>query len=41
MTRDHDHLHAVGRLSSDLAGRLLARWPGLRPLPTHDARPWY
>ncbi|MFI9603515.1 phosphotransferase [Streptomyces sp. NPDC052043] len=41
MTRDHDHLHAVGRLSSDLAGRLLERWPRLRPLPTHEARPWY
>ncbi|MCX5297580.1 phosphotransferase [Streptomyces sp. NBC_00193] len=40
MTRDHDHLHAVGRLSSDLADRLLARWPKLRPLPTPDARPW-
>ncbi|CAM5478247.1 hypothetical protein SAVIM338S_03240 [Streptomyces avidinii] len=40
MTRDHDHLHAVGRLSSDLAGRLLERWPKLRPLPTPAARPW-
>lgn len=41
MTRDHDHLHAFGRLSSALAGRLLARWPKLRPLPTQEARPWY
>ncbi|WP_329112375.1 phosphotransferase [Streptomyces sp. NBC_01353] len=41
MTRGHDHLHAVGRLSSALASRLLERWPTLRPLPTHDARPWY
>ncbi|MEU3606416.1 phosphotransferase [Streptomyces sp. NPDC035033] len=41
MTRDHDHLHAVGRLSSALADRLLERWPRLRPLPTHDTRPWY
>ncbi|MFF9978724.1 phosphotransferase [Streptomyces erythrochromogenes] len=40
MTRDHDHLHAVGRLSSALAGRLLRRWSNLRPLPPHDARPW-
>ncbi|MFI7382769.1 phosphotransferase [Streptomyces sp. NPDC049813] len=40
LTRDHDHLHAVGRLSSTLAGRLVARWPGLRPLPAHDSRPW-
>ncbi|WP_327252026.1 phosphotransferase [Streptomyces sp. NBC_01244] len=41
LTRDHDHLHAVGSLSSALAGRLLERWPELRPLPTPDARPWY
>lgn len=41
MTRGHDHLHALGRLSSALADRLLARWTGLRPLPTPDARPWY
>ncbi|MFF2013593.1 phosphotransferase [Streptomyces sp. NPDC058195] len=41
MTRDHDHLHAVGRLSSALADRLLERWPTLRPLPAPDARPWY
>lgn len=41
MTRDHDHLHALGRLSSALADRLLERWPKLRPLPTPDARPWY
>ncbi len=41
MTRDHDHLHAVGRLSSALAVRLLAYWPKLRPLPAHDTRPWY
>ncbi|MFE5796526.1 aminoglycoside phosphotransferase family protein [Streptomyces sp. NPDC056503] len=41
MTRDHDHLHALGRLGSALADRLLVRWPALRPLPRHDARPWY
>ncbi|MFF1413528.1 phosphotransferase [Streptomyces sp. NPDC058289] len=41
MTRDHDHLHAVGRLGSALAARLLERWPALRPLPTPDARPWF
>ncbi|WP_189801387.1 phosphotransferase family protein [Streptomyces tanashiensis] len=41
MTRDHDHLHALGRLSSALADRLLARWSTLRPLPGQDARPWY
>ncbi|MFE9740668.1 phosphotransferase [Streptomyces sp. NPDC006477] len=41
MTRDHDHLHAVGRLSSALADRLLERWSQLRPLPTPDTRPWY
>ncbi|MEV7373990.1 aminoglycoside phosphotransferase family protein [Streptomyces sp. NPDC090301] len=40
MTRDHDHLHAVGRLSSALADRMLERWSTLRPLPTPDARPW-
>ncbi|MEU3431223.1 phosphotransferase [Streptomyces gardneri] len=40
MTRDHDHLHSVGRVSSALADRLLAHWSNLRPLPTHDARPW-
>jgi hypothetical protein len=41
MTRDHDHLHALGRLSSALAARLLERWTTLRPLPGHDTRPWY
>jgi hypothetical protein len=41
MTLDHDHLHAVGRLSSALAVRLLECWPKLRPLPAHDTRPWY
>lgn len=41
VTRDHDHLHAVGRLSSALADRMLERWSTLRPLPTPDARPWY
>ncbi|MFE6730426.1 phosphotransferase [Streptomyces californicus] len=41
MTRDHDRLHAVGHLSSALAVRLLERWPKLRPLPTHEARPWF
>ncbi|MFJ2022696.1 aminoglycoside phosphotransferase family protein [Streptomyces sp. NPDC087897] len=40
LTRDHDRLHAVGRLSSTLAERLLARWPALRPLPAHGTRPW-
>ncbi|MFE7093709.1 phosphotransferase family protein [Streptomyces erythrochromogenes] len=40
MTRDHDHLHALGRLSSAMAGGLLRRWSSLRPLPAHDARPW-
>ncbi|MGW3579811.1 phosphotransferase family protein [Streptomyces rubiginosohelvolus] len=41
MTRDHDHLHAVGRLSSTLAARLSAGRPTLRPLPAHDTRPWF
>ncbi|TXS49379.1 phosphotransferase [Streptomyces sp. OR43] len=41
LARDHDHLHALGRLSSTLAGRLLERWPTLRPLPAQDSRPWY
>ncbi|MEU3554221.1 phosphotransferase [Streptomyces fragilis] len=41
LTRDHDHLHALGRLCFALAGRLLERWPRLRPLPPHDTRPWY
>ncbi|MER5706266.1 phosphotransferase [Streptomyces sp. NPDC042898] len=41
MTRDHDHLHAVGRLSSTLATRLLESWPKLRALPSHDTRPWF
>lgn len=40
MTRDHDHLHALGRLSGALADRLLTRWPKLRALPAPDARPW-
>ncbi|MFD6424628.1 phosphotransferase [Streptomyces sp. NPDC060198] len=40
MTRDHDRLHAVGSLSSALAGRLLEHRPKLRPLPPQDARPW-
>ncbi|MFI7325269.1 phosphotransferase [Streptomyces rubiginosohelvolus] len=40
MTRGHDHLHAVGRLSSALAARLSAGRPALRPLPAHDTRPW-
>ncbi|MGW2841020.1 phosphotransferase family protein [Streptomyces sp. NPDC001493] len=40
MARDHDRLHAVGSLGSALARRLLERWPRLRPLPAHDARPW-
>ncbi|MEU4080178.1 aminoglycoside phosphotransferase [Streptomyces venezuelae] len=41
MTRDHDHLHAVGHLSSTMANRLLENWPKLRPLPTPETRPWY
>ncbi|WP_331741806.1 phosphotransferase (plasmid) [Streptomyces sp. NBC_00726] len=41
LTRDHDHLHALGRLASTLATRLLHNWPALRPLPTPDDRPWY
>lgn len=40
LTRDHDRLHALGHLSTALATRLLERWPGLRPLPTPDTRPW-
>ncbi|MFJ9055436.1 aminoglycoside phosphotransferase family protein [Streptomyces sp. NPDC102409] len=40
LTRDHDHLHALGRLGNALAARLLERWPALRPLPSHDARSW-
>ncbi|MEV5726188.1 aminoglycoside phosphotransferase family protein [Streptomyces pharetrae] len=39
--RDHDHLHALGRLSAAVAARLLERWPTLRPLPTQDTRPRY
>ncbi|MFH8882908.1 phosphotransferase [Streptomyces californicus] len=41
MTRGHDRLHAVGRLGSALAVRLLEGRPKLRPLPSHDARPWF
>ncbi|MFH9725676.1 phosphotransferase [Streptomyces sp. NPDC017254] len=41
MTRDHDRLHAFGRLSSALADRLLVCWPKLRPLPSQDTRPWF
>jgi aminoglycoside phosphotransferase (APT) family kinase protein len=41
LTRDHDHLHALGTLSAALAVRLLERWPTLRALPTHSTRPWY
>ncbi|MEU8950502.1 phosphotransferase [Streptomyces sp. NPDC048489] len=41
LTRGHDHLHAVGRLSSALATRLVERRPALRPLPAHDTRPWH
>ncbi|GAA3491497.1 aminoglycoside phosphotransferase family protein [Streptomyces cremeus] len=40
MTRDHDRLHAVGRLGSALADRLLELRPRPRPLPAWDARPW-
>ncbi|KAF4408489.1 phosphotransferase family protein [Streptomyces lycii] len=39
LTRDHDRLRALGRLSAALAARLLERWPALRPLPAHDTRP--
>ncbi|WP_234010781.1 phosphotransferase family protein [Streptomyces sp. SPB074] len=41
MTRDHDHLHALGGLGSALAGRLLTRWPELRPLPASQDSTWY
>ncbi|MGW1835985.1 phosphotransferase family protein [Streptomyces sp. NPDC002067] len=41
LTREHDHLHALGHLSAALAVRLLERWPTLRALPTQSARPWY
>ncbi|MGW0564490.1 phosphotransferase family protein [Streptomyces sp. NPDC003016] len=41
LTRAHDHLHALGRLSDTLATRLLHRWPALRPLPAHGERPWH
>ncbi|MFF2777508.1 phosphotransferase family protein [Streptomyces sp. NPDC058052] len=41
MTRGHDHLHALGRLCSALADRLLEQRPRPRPLPTPDARPWF
>ncbi|MFF2136582.1 phosphotransferase family protein [Streptomyces sp. NPDC058193] len=37
LTRDHDHLHALGRLGGVLAVRLMERWPALRPLPSHGA----
>ncbi|MFC9859251.1 MULTISPECIES: protein kinase family protein [unclassified Streptomyces] len=39
LTRDHEHLRALGRLCSALATRMLHRWSGLRPLPAHDTRP--
>ncbi|GAB2602662.1 hypothetical protein GCM10027168_39670 [Streptomyces capparidis] len=41
LTRGHDRLRALGRLSAALAVRLLERWPTLRPLPAHSARPRY
>ncbi|MFJ8825350.1 phosphotransferase [Streptomyces sp. NPDC102467] len=41
LSRDHDHLHALGHLSKALAGRLVERWPTLRPLPAHDTRHRY
>jgi hypothetical protein len=41
LTRDHDFLHGLGQVSAALATRLRERWPGLRPLPTQDTRPWY
>ncbi|MEV1026469.1 aminoglycoside phosphotransferase family protein [Streptomyces sp. NPDC050264] len=41
LSRDHDHLHALGRLSTTLARRLVERWPTLHPLPAHDTRPRY
>jgi hypothetical protein len=40
LARDHGGLRAVGRLSGAMALRLLERRPGLRPLPSHSARPW-
>ncbi|MGW0551235.1 aminoglycoside phosphotransferase family protein, partial [Streptomyces altiplanensis] len=39
LARDHDRLHALGRLSDALAARLLERWHALRPLPAHSGRP--
>ncbi|MFE6993120.1 aminoglycoside phosphotransferase family protein, partial [Streptomyces pharetrae] len=41
LCRDHDRLHALGRLSAAVAARLRERWPTLRPLPTQDTRPRY
>ncbi|MFJ2271445.1 phosphotransferase [Streptomyces sp. NPDC087849] len=41
LTRNHDHLHALGHLSAALAVSLLERWPTLRALPTQNTRPWY
>ncbi|MET9695324.1 phosphotransferase [Streptomyces sp. NPDC006529] len=40
LTRTHDHLHALGHLSTTLATRLLAQWPTLRPLPPTDTDIW-
>ncbi|MCX5399772.1 aminoglycoside phosphotransferase family protein [Streptomyces sp. NBC_00102] len=40
MSRDHDHLHALGRLGSAMADRLLAHRPPPRPLPGQAVRPW-
>ncbi|MER5897117.1 phosphotransferase [Streptomyces sp. NPDC001876] len=39
MTREHDRLHALGRLGAALAARLLERWSTLRPLPAQNTRP--
>ncbi|MER5985081.1 phosphotransferase [Streptomyces sp. NPDC001787] len=40
LTADHEHLHGLGRLCAGLLARATHRWPGLRPLPEQDARPW-
>ncbi|GCD98040.1 phosphotransferase [Embleya hyalina] len=33
-------LRELGLLARELRGRLLTSWPGLRPLPGPDSRPW-
>jgi len=35
ITADHPDLANVGRVSADIHGRMLARWPVLQPLPRH------